>query len=40
MNVHAKVGTTVEQVLNASPESVSGWKAEVTTDLGTTTVEC
>ena len=40
MNVHAKVGTTVEQVLNASPDSVSGWKAEVTTDLGTTTVEC
>ena len=37
--VEARVDTTVEEVLNANPEIVTGWEIEVETALGNTTIK-
>ena len=37
--VEARVDTTVEEVLNANPGSVTGWEVEVETTLGNTTIK-
>lgn len=37
--VEARVDTTVEEVLSANPETVSGWGVEVETTLGNTTIK-
>jgi len=37
--VEARVDTTVEEVLSAKPETVTGWKVEVETALGHTTIK-
>ena len=37
--VEARVDTTVEEILNANPATVTGWGAEVKTALGNTTIK-
>ena len=37
--MEARLKTTVEEVLNASPYSVTGWDAEVETEIGHTTIK-